>query len=140
MKEDLDNLIFLGEIKDGKLEFKNKSYFLGRIQNSKDCKVKVTVEPYRKLRSMPQNRLYWLYITQIADDTGNDKDTLHRLFSGKFLGDGIIEAFGEKAHKVKSTTSLTKSEFCEYMMDIYSLTGIPIPDTQAWELQGIYFK
>ena len=81
-----------------------------------------------------------MYLTQIGEETGNDKDTLHRLFSGKFLGDGITKVFGEKVHKVKSTTSLTKNDFAEYMLEIHSLTDIPIPDTKAWELAGIYFK
>ena len=62
----------------------------------------------------------------------HDIEGLHRLFSGKFLSEGIREILGEKVRKTKSTTSLSKSDFSEYIMNIEAETGIKAPDTKNY--------
>ena len=46
----------------------------------------VTVVRHRERRSVDQNRLLWLWIQCISDETGQDKDDLHEYFKQKFLG------------------------------------------------------
>ena len=49
-----------------------------------DKDLKVKIEAVRPIRSLPQNRLYWLWLTAISQKTGNEKDDLHEFFAKKF--------------------------------------------------------
>jgi hypothetical protein len=97
-------------------------------------KVSVLVTDKRPKRSDRQHRYYWAYLGLIADSTGHSKDDLHTFFKGKFLSEGITELWGYPVRKVKSTTTLTKGQFAEYITEIWSLTGIDPPDAKAYEL------
>lgn len=92
-------------------------------------KVSVYISSRRPKRSEAQNRLYWAYLKYIEEETGNNADDLHSLFKGKFLSEGIFEVMGEKVRRIKSSTSLSKNDFVEYLMKIEALTNIPVPDT-----------
>lgn len=45
----------------------------------------VDIKPIMQKRTLKQNRLYRLWLSVIADETGNDEDFLHDLFRGMFL-------------------------------------------------------
>lgn len=91
-------------------------------------------------RSIKQNSFYWLYLTIISRETGNEVEDLHGLFKRQFLPivsgmvrfkkkDGTVMQHSYK--KLKSTTELSKSEFTEYMDKICAMTEVPIPDPEA---------
>lgn len=103
-------------------------------------KVSLYVSSRRPKRSEAQNRYYWgVYLPLIADETGErDLDRLHKLFSGKFLTTGIFEVLGEKVRITKSTTTLSKNDFVEYIMAIESETGVQAPPTQEYEVDRDY--
>jgi len=73
-----------------------------------------------------------LYLSIISDETGHSKDELHSFFKGKFLTENIKEILGEKTRITKSTTELSKGEFCSYLVDISSLTQVELPDTTEY--------
>lgn len=50
-------------------------------------------------RSAAQNRLYWAWLEQIKQKTGNSKDDLHLLFKKKFLARIYVEGRQETAEK-----------------------------------------
>lgn len=97
-------------------------------------KVSVYISSRRPKRSEAQNRYYFgVYLPLIANETGErDIDRLHKLFSGKFLTTGIVEVLGEKVRMTKSTTSLSKNDFSEYIMAIEAETGIEAPPTENY--------
>ncbi len=97
-------------------------------------KVSVYISSRRPKRSEAQNRYYWgAYLPLIANETGErDLDRLHKLFSGKFLTTGIVDVLGEKVRMTKSTTSLSKNDFSEYIMAIEAETGIEAPPTENY--------
>ena len=76
----------------------------------------VRIEIFRKSRTLRQNRLYWLFIACIEQETGNDKEYLHIYFCKKFLP--IIEKkiFNEIIYDRTSTTSLDTLGF-KYFLD-----------------------
>lgn len=95
--------------------------------------VEVDFREIKKIRSLSQNNLYWLYLNIIEEETGEEVDDLHRIFKKKFLPFEVKEKFGEKFLKLTSTTELTTDQFMEYMAKIERETGVPIPDVKGYK-------
>lgn len=118
-----------------KLEIVSPVWYEHQLQKFKAGEmVTIYVSSRKPKRTLAQNAYYWgVYLPLIAKETGeHDIEGLHRLFSGKFLSEGIREILGEKVRKTKSTTSLSKSDFSEYIMNIEAETGIKAPDTKNY--------
>lgn len=101
----------------------------------------VGINKPEKTRTLSQNRFLWLYMEIISRETGDDPVSLHEFFKAKLLPPRIIEIKGKsripKTVEVPaSTTSLSKTDFGDYLDRIAVLSGIPIPSP---ELAG-YFK
>lgn len=96
--------------------------------------VTLYVSSRRPKRSVQQNRYYWgVYLPLIAKETGEgDLDALHKLFAGKFLSEGIKTVLGSPVRMVKSSATLSKAEFSEYIMNIEAETGIEAPPTENY--------
>ena len=94
----------------------------------------VTYKRKIRKRSIPQNRLYWLWLACIADETGTDSEDLHRVFARKYLSCDVIEVMGEKVLKIPSTTTLSTQTFTEYIekIRVFAATelGITLPDPE----------
>ncbi len=97
-------------------------------------RVSLYISSRKPKRTQQQNRYYWgAYLPLIAKETGeHDLERLHRLFVGKFLTEEIVEVLGQKVRITKSTTTLSKAEFSEYIMNIEAETGIQSPPTQNY--------
>ncbi|MBT8449087.1 MAG: recombination protein NinB [Gammaproteobacteria bacterium] len=58
------------------------------VQNatvSADKPLEVVIRPYKRKRSLEQNKLYWKWLGIIAEETGNDSDSLHFKLKAEFL-------------------------------------------------------
>lgn len=75
----------------------------------------VSVRKYRKERTNAQNRLYWVWMGWLADETGSDKDAMHDHFRKKFLGCETVMVFGKEVEKLKSTKEMKVPEFIDYL-------------------------
>lgn len=96
--------------------------------------VTLYVSSRRPKRSIQQNRYYWgAYLPLIAKETGEtDLDALHKLFAGKFLSEGIKTVLGHQVRMVRSSATLSKAEFSEFIMSIEAETGIEAPPTENY--------
>lgn len=96
--------------------------------------VSLYISSRRPKRTVAQNNYYWgVYLPLIAKETGeHNLERLHKLFSGKHLTKGIVKVLGETVRMVKSTTTLSKPEFAEYIMDIEADTEIQAPPTENY--------
>ena len=124
----------LVHIENGKIVPKSEAHedLMRRFLSQWDGKiVRLEISTTKSKRSDQQNRYYWFYLSLVSEDTGEDKDTLHSYFKNKFLSRGIKEVYGDKVRVSKSTTDLTKGEFCDYLVEIANLTEIALPDTTA---------
>lgn len=48
-------------------------------------RLEVVIRPYKETRSQQQHKLYWKWITIIADETGHSKDQMHEQLKRRFL-------------------------------------------------------
>jgi len=92
----------------------HRRQFIARLAHDK--KWTVTVKPYVKKRTLPQNALYWKWLSVIAEETGNDKDILHDFFREKYLPVSYKNVLGAE---VKVLTSTADKEFEVQMMINY---------------------
>ena len=95
---------------------------------------KFHLTPIENKRTLSQNSFYWVYLSVISRETGNEPDDLHEYFKQKLLPRKIVKIKGKKGEyefeKIKSTTELSKSEFGEYMEKICAITSVPIPNPE----------
>ncbi len=102
----------------------------------------VVIKPYKKNRSLSQNKLYWKWITCIGDEIGYERDELHAIMADKFLPDEIVEYGGKQIKKDKSTSRLNTKEFTEYLekIDRWAVTEmgiiLPSPDDLIFDALG----
>lgn len=80
-----------------------------------DPALQVTIETYDPKRSLQANRRYWMLVSEIAKETGHDKDEIHDYLKQKYLGTREIMIAGERANISPSSKRLKKKEFHEYM-------------------------
>lgn len=93
----------------------------------------VTVEPYRKKRTLSQNGLYWKWVSIIADATGNSDDDAHDALKDKFCPPREVQ-LGDDYRTIRSTAKLETLEFKSYMDKVYAFATaelgimLPIPE------------
>lgn len=127
--------------KDGKIVnpeevSKSLSVILNLLKNGE---YRVVFEPIKHQRSLPQNRLLWLWLTFIEEQTGQDKEDLKDFFASLFLTKEI-EMNGRIERIVLGTSRLKKDEMTEFL-DKMSLwcaenLGITLPSPEDLRLLG----
>ena len=120
-----------------KLIVKSQRWYQHQLNKFKNGQsVSLMIHNERPKRTDRQNRYYWgVYLPLIAKETGEGNlDSLHELFTGKFLTERVTEVLGQKVRMKKSTTALGIMEFSEYIMNIEAETGVEAPPTESWEL------
>lgn len=123
------------EIIGGKIAWKSdyqRDLFYKWVSGFSDGKYLFEIVQKKEKRSAQQNRYYHFYLGLIARESGHTKDELHSFFKGRFLTDHISEIFGRKTRITRSTTELTRGEFCEYLANISLETGVELPDTTSY--------
>ena len=93
----------------------------------------VTIEPYKERRSLSQNSLYWKWVGIMAQDTGNDPDTVHEALKQRFLVPVEVAFLGEKV-QYRTTASLDIKAMGNYMDRVQALAvemgiRLPAPET-----------
>lgn len=96
-------------------------------------------------RSNDQNRLMWLWLTCIEEETGTDKQDVHDYYCKKFLCRSV--EIGGKTELVVTGTSGLNTETMTYFLnkvqaDAESELGIrlPSPDDERWAAFEEYYK
>ena len=110
-----------------------------------DKKWEITVKRHRKRRSLNQNRMYWAWVTEVADAvsdyTGYERDEIHEFFKQNFLPGRTIEIAGMEAEH-RTTTKLDTKEMSEYCDRIHRWAStelghtLPLPPERAYDSDG----
>lgn len=93
--------------------------------------LEVVIRPYRSKRTLEQNAYYWRLIGEIADFTGDDKESVSLEMKAKFLEPARVVELpdGSKAAAFPSTADMTVKElatFCEMI--------------EAWAVRELGFR
>lgn len=99
----------------------------------------ITIEPYKKRRSLSQNALMWKWLEEVVahvhETTGQDKEDIHEFFKRQFLTPKVNEVFGVVV-KTWSTKELKTAEMSTYLDKIYAWVttelGLLLPVPQDW--------
>ena len=103
----------------------------------------VEIKPYKKNRSLRQNKLYFAWMKIIGDQLGYESEEIHAIMADKFLVDKFVEYAGKQIKRDKSTSKLNTKEFTDYLQRIDRFVAselgiiLPVPDDQYYEIFGI---
>lgn len=115
-----------GVLVGGKLKTRNPEHFAAGLKAMKDGEVLITVAHPKATRDARLNRLYWAgYVRPLSEHTGYTPDEIHEYLKARFLPQErivIVDNHGEvKDDRVvaqRTTTTLTKDQFKQYLVDI----------------------
>ena len=100
-----------------------------------------------KRRSLPQNRLMWMWFACIGQDTGQSIDSIHDYYAYKFLPRYITELeTGAQVRVPGHTSTLTTEAFTDFLNQVQADAAtelnitLPTPDDLAWEEFEAQFK
>ena len=112
-------MYFTGKIIKGKIVWDNKTTLVDYIRAIEDgTKVEVEITETPDVRTNKQNKLWWAWMQIIGNELGYSKNETHDILKYKFLlREEIIE--GETNQYIKSTATLTKTEFNKLTKDVY---------------------
>jgi len=130
-------------IKQGRLEFKQRSSFLTDVEKLRDGEYIVTVERARRKRSIDQNRYYWGVVVPLVKEGLTDigyrltTEAVHEFLKGQFnIVEIVNEKSGEIMKSIGSTTEMSTSQMMDYFSKIkewaseYLSVYIPDPNEQ----------
>lgn len=132
----MDKLEFNGYVKGGVMYIRNRADFDKDVKRFEGKDVEIIVQKKRMVRSIQQNRLWWLYVSILSDSLGYEKEEIHDILKFKFLKrERIIEKTGEVIEYLESTTRLTRSEFSEVIEQLIRWAAtmdiiLPMPNEQ----------
>ena len=116
--------------------------YIGKLPEEKKYLIEIKLK--RDRRSIDQNRLYWLWLNCIMDETGNQKDDLHVYFKQRFLGVENRYLFGENIVLEKSTAKLDTKQMTDYLDRVQQFAntelGILLPNPDDLYFQEFYDK
>jgi len=99
--------------------------------NSNDT-FSVEIKPYRSTRSLEQNRLYWMWLSCIQEETGQIRDDIHVYLKQEFISFEYKPIFGKQVSVYKSTKELNTKEFTVYLDTVkkwaYDFHDIDLPE------------
>ena len=106
-----------------------------RLDLHKTYTVEITEK--KPVRTISQHKLYWLWLTCLSFETGNDKDDLHEYFKEKYIEPTVVTVFGVE-QKRRTTTTLTTTQFKYFLDHIQQFAStdlsitLPDPESQYW--------
>jgi hypothetical protein len=133
-----------GETLDVGAILKKVERLIGWLMNG-NYELKITKKVKR--RSLPQNRLMWMWFACISQDTGQSIDDIHDYYAYKFLPRYITDIeTGSQVRVAGHTSTLTTEAFTEFLNQVQADAAtelnitLPTPDDLAWEEFEQQFK
>lgn len=106
---------------------------------------RLSLEKNVKQRTVDQNRLLWLWLTCISQETGNTPQELHDVYCAKFLRK-TVHYCDRDVTVVSGTSGLNTAQFTEFLDRIQAHAAaelgieLPNPADQIWEAFAAYYS
>lgn len=113
---------------DSEIEIQRVSKLILCLSSSDDWVV--SIDPRKRKRSNPQNRLYWAWVRILSRHFGYSDEELHEILKAKFLGVETTTFGGETYTIPRSSKRLSKEDFTSYLEKVMALgmqEGINLP-------------
>lgn len=81
----------------------------------------VYVAPYKQIRTLEANALYWALISEICEATGHSKNVIHTFLKKEAWGVEIAEVGGKAIEVIKSSAKADRGEFSELLLHAQEL-------------------
>ena len=120
-----------------------KNMIASHFNCSKGEKAILEIFEDRLTRSQKQNKLFWLWLTEISKETGHSKDDMADYLQSTFLGEHESMVMGKKTTKPVSTRTLKMNEFSDLLEQINAWAGdmlnmkLPQPIDLYYQSMGI---
>lgn len=89
---------------------------------------------FKKVRSNDQNALYWMWLTCLEQETGQEKNSLHDYFREKYLQVTYEQVFDSERKILQSTTKLDTVAMRNYLdkIQVFVATelAVTLPDPE----------
>lgn len=100
----------------------------------------VEIKKYKKVRSLRQNALYWLWVEVLSENepfAGWHKEDVHHFLKGELLGYDTRDILGRAVLIPISTTGLGVGKFTDYLNDVQAFAmrhkvTLPIPQDYSF--------
>ena len=119
--------------------------YLQRLSPAKEYDVTVAI--HHRNRTIPQNSLYWLHVTCLADECGSDRDEVHAELKRLYLpSESVTGMYGETIVRPVSTSKLDTAQFSAYIEKVVAFASstlgivLPMPGDLAFEQFEEYYK
>lgn len=130
----LENFVFTGELRGGKVVPKNPKYVRGSLQMYDDCEIRVVVERRKRAKSKEQlGYLFGVVYPEISFHTGHSVTELDMLMKHKFLKEKVLWR-GSELIVTGSKSPLTSNELSEFISSVVleaNELGIEVPPPDA---------
>lgn len=129
-------MFFIIETREKRVEAAN---FVARLPSSpKYC---VEIKPYKRNRTLAQNRTMWMWYHVLADHLGCEPDDVHEQMKVRVLGVERKVIAGQACIIPRSTTTLDTTGMARFMDAIEALAAelevtLPNTDEYAYAKQG----
>lgn len=128
-----------GKVKQRKLELADPVAWRAAVARHEGREVWVSLVRQQHARTLPQNRLYWVWVTEIANYIGEGRDETHAMLKAHFLRERDIELLeGKRLTMPPSTRHLNVEEFRGYMDEVQrwaaTFLGLVLPEGDQVEV------
>ena len=81
----------------------------------------IYIAPYRRIRTLEANALYWALVGEICEATGHSKNVIHTFLKKEAWGVELAEIDGKAIEVIKSSAKADRGEFSELLLHAQEL-------------------
>lgn len=81
----------------------------------------IYVAPYKQIRTLEANALYWALVSEVCEATGHSKNVIHTFLKKEAWGVEIAEVNGKAVEVIKSSAKADRGEFSELLLHAQEL-------------------
>jgi hypothetical protein len=78
------------------------------------------IGPYKRIRSLEQNALYWGLVGRVCAATGHDRDTMHAFFKRQAFGVRVEQIGTHMVEVTPSSARASRGDFSELIEYVHS--------------------